>query len=233
MSNEIVEALTEFVDDDLHGQTLDGYAARKAALELLSNWDCALTDGSGDKLVNDVDLAIARLRTFRDKAVELLPLKNGGLAGLPLSYWKARLKSKGVEVVQAEGANTWRLRLQGGDGPSVYPSEAAAIVHAQNAFLPDVSRLSLSPLQMARVRIHEFADTLHGWIILADTRACSDVVYLVSEHRDLTLPFPFGEPYAEFMRARNIALVYAEANPEVAPAVRAAELVITSLAMPA
>jgi hypothetical protein len=230
MSNEIIKELAHHVSHDLHGGALDGYAARTAALTLLASWDDALTDGCGHKLVNDVDETIQRLLAFHAKAVEVLPLKNGGLAGLPLSYWKARLKAIGIEVAQDERSKTWGLRLQGGDGEKRHASEAATLWYAQNSFLSDVSRLDLTRLQMAKVRHHPLARQIEGWVLLADTNACSDAVYLVSGHRDLALPFPYGRPYADFMRARNIALVYAEANPEIAPAAEPAELVITPLA---
>ncbi|KVP96947.1 hypothetical protein WJ97_14090 [Burkholderia ubonensis] len=93
-----IKTLTNFAKTELHGGNLSGYAARDAALVLLDNWQDALQDGSKDDLLKDVDRVIARLQQFREEAAKQLPVVNGGLNGLSLEEWKARLAKKGVKI---------------------------------------------------------------------------------------------------------------------------------------
>lgn len=93
-----LKPLRDFAQNELHGSNLAGYGATHAALVLLDNWQDALTDGSKDNLVQDVDKVIARLQSFRAEAIKALPVVNGGLGGRTLADWKERLAKKRVEI---------------------------------------------------------------------------------------------------------------------------------------
>lgn len=95
--------LRDFIKQELRGDLdLRGEAAAEAAYTLLSNWTCAVMDGSLDNLVPDVDLVVSKLRLFQDRARELLPIVNGGLDGKSVDYWQDRLNNEDISVYEAE-----------------------------------------------------------------------------------------------------------------------------------
>lgn len=101
--NQVTNELRDFAENSLHGTSVQGYAARDAAKVLLINWADALADGSTDNLVADVDEVIDFLRTFQNKARDVLPIRNGGFAGTSAEEWEQRLSDEhDVTVYEAE-----------------------------------------------------------------------------------------------------------------------------------
>ena len=121
-----IDNLRAYANDDLCGSELAGYAARAAALELLTNWEAAVSDGSKDNLVGEVDLVIARLQKFREEAAKELPVANGGLAGFSLAQWKIRLADRDIEIYPCPQHRISRYGFTGGEDAD-YTSEDDAI----------------------------------------------------------------------------------------------------------
>jgi len=126
-----IKTLTEFANTELHGGDLAGYAARDAANALLENWQAALSDGSKDDLLSDIDKVIARLQTFRAEAAKQLPVVNGGLAGVSLEEWKERLAKKRVEIYPCPQHRIARFGFTGCEDSDYLEEEvvAAAVAH--------------------------------------------------------------------------------------------------------
>ena len=75
-----IRSLRHYAESEIQGTDLRGNPARDACKILLKNWAAELAAGSTDNLPADIDLVIDYLRTFQDKARELLPIANGGAA---------------------------------------------------------------------------------------------------------------------------------------------------------
>lgn len=72
-------ALATFHNDDcVFKPELAGFAAGAAAKELLVNWSAALSDGSTDNLLADIDNVVEFLSAFRSRAAAILPGQNIG-----------------------------------------------------------------------------------------------------------------------------------------------------------
>jgi hypothetical protein len=126
-----IKTLTDFANNELHGGDLTGYAARDAANSLLENWQAALSDGSKDHLLSDIDKVIARLQTFRSEAAKQLPVVNGGLAGVSLEEWKERLAKKRVDIYPCPQHRIARFGFTGCEDSDYLEEEvvAAAVAH--------------------------------------------------------------------------------------------------------
>jgi hypothetical protein len=126
-----IKTLTNFVENDQNDGDLTSYAARDAAKVLLGNWQDALTDGSKDDLLLDVDRVIARLQRFREEAAKHLPVVNGGLNGISLDEWKVQLEKKGVEIYPCPQHRIARYGFTGSEDSDYLEEEvvAAAVAH--------------------------------------------------------------------------------------------------------
>ncbi|MEX3983931.1 hypothetical protein AB4Y45_33640 [Paraburkholderia sp. EG287A] len=226
--------LRNFAQNEM-GSDLSTYSARGAIHELLESWEAALADGNKAQLAGDVDLVIEQLQKFKLKALALLPIANGGLEGKTLEEWKEKLAAIGVKVYRSgfEFRNTSGFRFTGMNGGD-YAEEHGAVIAAVKRYLPE-GGYAFTPLQLARARIHSLATPLvgTGWLLLADSNTFGNVIYLVSQLRDISLAYECDKPYHDFMRQKAFAELYASEHPEKPNTVVAAsaELVITPLAV--
>lgn len=117
------------------GADLAGYAAVAALNTLFVNWEDALSDGSKDKLLDDIDDVVNRLRVFRSRAAEELPVQNGGLDGkAALLAQELRHQHQATVYYTGEPAGQWSFT--GACGPvqnfdSFALALAAAVQHYQ------------------------------------------------------------------------------------------------------
>jgi hypothetical protein len=77
-----IARLADFVSgggpEQIFPRELAGYAATSAVRELLASWTAALSEGSQENLVADVDRVLELLVKFRNLAAGTLPHANGG-----------------------------------------------------------------------------------------------------------------------------------------------------------
>jgi len=106
-ADRIINELKHFVSSEINRKELIGYAAEAAAKELLVSWEAALLDGNEDTLVADVDEVIEKLQAFKAKARAVLPVINGGFAGVDKDVWLERLASAGVLLYEVPESGSW------------------------------------------------------------------------------------------------------------------------------
>lgn len=86
---------------------LVGYGIQAAGQLLLANWKTAIGEGSSHALIEDVDALITRLGVLRQKARLVLPIANGGFAGIDPNLLDRQLKLAGVTVYASRDGESY------------------------------------------------------------------------------------------------------------------------------
>jgi len=210
----MIRSLKEHVDTVMVGDTsLQGYAARFAANELLGNWKEALTDGNTDDLVADIDDVIRRLQAFKAQAQATLPYVNGGHNPKAVE-WEMRLATLGIVVGESVEEGGWSFKGSIANGCR---TRRQAVWAAVEQYLPD-GGYALDSRQMAQARYAKLAQPIAatGWLLLADRNTFGNVVHLVSVSRDFAVAFRSKEPYHDYLRVQARAEGFAHAHKETA-----------------
>lgn len=106
VADRIIKELKDVASNINRGE-LSGYAAEAAAKVLLVNWEAALLDAYKGRLLSDIEEVVAHLSDFKERARALLPVVNGGFAGIEKDVWGQRLADAGVLLYEVPESGNW------------------------------------------------------------------------------------------------------------------------------
>lgn len=106
VADHIIKELNDVASNINRGE-LSGYAAEAAAKVLLVNWEAALLDAYKGRLLSDIEEVVAHLSDFKERARALLPVVNGGFAGIEKDVWGQRLADAGVLLYEDPESGNW------------------------------------------------------------------------------------------------------------------------------